>query len=224
MIQDSISVAAQRAYSATLGRGAIALSVVGTSEDAGASRLAAAIAISGAAFGKRVLLMRAVNTPASAPLDCDAASLRNAATRIRDRLYLLDVPAGTQLHSLMNDGLKLLAAFADWTSEFDAFVIDCPPYGAEDPALYTPLTASATDAVLLVSTPGAIPREEFDAILKWLKESGADPSAIVFNDRFNPTLGQEMVRETERLRRLSPGLASFVARRIAAWPPLNRHY
>lgn len=60
MIPSSRDSAAQRAFSATIGRGAASLAVVGVAPAAEAGLFAEAVAASGAAFGRRILLMRAL--------------------------------------------------------------------------------------------------------------------------------------------------------------------
>ena len=223
MNKDTVSLAAQRAYSATVGRGAMAIAITGTSLEAGASDFAMAVAIAGSDFGKRVLLLRASHANAdNRPCEPDLESVREMAVRKSDCLSVLEVPHGTRLHSILNDGMRLSAVLASWSDAFDAIIIDCPPFGVASPAIYTPLTALAADAVLMVAMPGTLPSKEFDEICQWLAESGAELSALVLNDHFNPTLGQEIIREAGRLKRIWPRFPDFVARRIARYPLLNR--
>lgn len=226
MISKSRQLAAQRAYSATLGRGARTLAVTGSAADAGSADLAGDIAAAAAAFGKRTLLVRAAHAPGAGlgmPLGDDLDSVWQAARPLGDLLWELTVPAGTALHALLNDGQRLPAAMAGWLPRFDTVILDCPPFEADMPALYTPLTASAADAVILVTLPGAAPRAGLEEVLKWLTESGAVVSALVLNDRFNPTLAQEMIREAARFARLAPGLVRYVTRKVNGWTALNMH-
>ncbi len=220
---DTLALAAQRAYSATVGRGAIAIAVTGASSEAGSSEFARAVATAGSDFGKRVLLLKACRTTeALGDYKSDLENVKSRAIQETDRLSVLEVPTGTQLHSMLNDSMHLSSVLSGWTGAFDAIIIDCPAYGVAAPAIYTPMTASAADAVLLVTMPGTLPRQEFDAISQWLAESGAELSAIVLNDRHNPTLAQEIVREAGRLKRIWPGFPDFVARKVSAFPLLNR--
>ena len=226
MISRSLHLAAQRAWSATLGRGARTLAVTGSEPDAGTAEAAFAIASAGAAFGKRVLLVRAFHSDPGQPsarLETDAQSVIAAARPAGDLLWQLDVPTRTAMHALLNDGQHLPSVIATWLAHFDAIVFDCPPFEAEQPPIYTPLTASAADAVLLVTLPGTSPRAAMDEVLKWLGESGAILSALVLNDRENPTLAQEMIREARRFARLAPGLVRWIERRIGGWTALNTH-
>lgn len=224
MNMDTLALAAQRAYSATVGRGAIAIAVTGTSDEAGSPEFARAIAIAGSNFGKRVLLIKSCRkTDSQCDYGCDLESVKLRAIPETERLSVLEVPTGTELHSKLNDSMQLSSVLSGWTSAFDAIIIDCPAYGVAAPAIYTPMTASAADAVLLVTMPGTLPRQEFDAISQWLAESGAELSAIVLNDRHNPTLAQEIVREAGRLKTIWPGFPEFIARKLTAFPLLNRY-
>ena len=227
MISKSRHLAAQRAYSATLGRGAHTLAVTGSQPDAGSTDLAFDIAAAGAGFGKRVLLVRAHLTGADMARQADIGigreDVRAASQPAANMLWTIDVPAGTSLHALLNDGQGLPAASAQWLAFFDSIVFDCPPFEAHQPALYTPMTASAAEALLLVTMPGAMARGGMEEVLKWLTESGAVVSALVLNDRLNPTLAQEMIREANRLRRVAPALVRYITRKVEGWPALNMH-
>ncbi len=226
MTRHELHLAAQRAYSATIGRGAITVAVTGTSENARAGALARAIAEAGAGFGKRVLLLTADDDGIGdgTVLDASPDAISNAALEVSHRLHVLAIPRGSELHACVNDNKRLIGAFAALAGSFDAIILDGPAYGRENPVIYTPLTAAAFDAVLLVAEPGVQSRPEFDAICTWLSESGAVISAVILNDAKNPTLAQEFVREARRLKKIWPRFPALVERTIAAWPPLNRYY
>ena len=224
MNKDRLALAAQRAYSATVGRGAMAIAVTGTSIEAGSSEFAKAVARAGSDFGKRVLLLKAGHgTGGNYHCEADLESVMSRAIRETEFLSVLEVPHGTSLHSMLNDSMHLSAVLSGWAEAFDAIIIDCPPYGVVSPAIYTPLTASAADAVLMVAMPGTLPTKEFDEVCQWLAESGAELSALVLNDQFNPTLGQEIIREAGRLRRFWPRFPEIIARQIGRYPLLNRY-
>lgn len=227
MISKTRQLAAQRAYSATLGRGARTLAVTGSQTDAGSCGLALDIAAAGAGFGKRVLLVRAHLTQAGdgcpGGLGTGLEDIRAACRPEANMLWTLDVPSGTRLHALLNDGQRLPEASAQWLADFDSVIFDCPPFETAQPAIYTPLTASAAEAVILVTMPGAVARNGLEEVLKWLTESGAVVSALVLNDKFNPTLAQEMIREANRLRRILPGLVRYLTRKVEGWTALNMH-
>ncbi|HMQ57551.1 MAG TPA: hypothetical protein PKE65_03290, partial [Rhizobiaceae bacterium] len=111
MLSKSRQLAAQRAYSATIGRGARSLAVTGSSPKADASEFAFDIAAAGAAFGRRVLLVRARNRDFAAlepaPLDANIDSVWAATRQDRQNLFEIVVPAGTALHAVLNDGQRL---------------------------------------------------------------------------------------------------------------------
>ena len=224
MKTDDVNLAAQRAYSATIGRGAIAVTVTGTSVQAEASTLARAMAETGAGFGKRVLLLTANGHEAAADIEATPEAVATAARSLGNRLSWLDIPRGSTLHACVNDNKRLVELFSGLSGSFDAVILDSPPYGVENPVIYTPLTAAAFDAVVLVAEPGVHPRQEFEAICSWLSESGGVISAVVLNDAKNPTLAHEINREARRLQRLWPAFPEIVRRMVAAWPQLNSHH
>lgn len=224
MKSDTIHLAAQRAYSATIGRGATSVAVTGTSDNAGSGALARIMAETGAGFGKRVLLLTANGHESGDDIGASAEAIAAMARPVGNRLWTLDIANGSALHACVNDNKRLVDVFAALSSVYDAIILDSPPYGRENPVIYTPLTAAAFDAVLLVAEPGVHPRQEFDAICTWLSESGGVISAIVLNDARNPTLSHEIVREAQRLKRIWPAFPRFIERTIAAWPPLSRHH
>lgn len=222
MIPSTLQNAAQRAFSATIGRGAFSVAVTGVSANADSSALALAMAGAGAAFGRRILAVRAMSRGGIAT-DGSAQDVAGTAVRLPDGVFLLDAATGCELHRILNDTRRLRETIDAWRGAFDAVVFDCPPFDAAEPVIYTPLTAAAAEAVLLVALPAATPRPAFDAMCKWLTESGAALDAVVLNDRFNPTLAQELARESRRLKHLAPFLPRL-ARHMARWDQLNRHH
>lgn len=228
MIPDSLDSAARRAFSATIGRGAFSVAVTGISPAADAATFAGAIAAAGAAFGRAILLVRVAPIGGGfAGANCAEANLLDAVTetaRQDDGVFRFVILPGSPLHCVMNDTKKLGESLGSLRGRFDSVVIDCPSWGTPDPPIHTPLAAAAADMVLLVATPATTARHTFDSVRKWLAESGAELTAIVLNDRFNPTLAQELTREIGRIAVFAPWLANFVRRRVAIWGPLNRYH
>ena len=84
---------------------------------------------------------------------------------------------------------------------------------------------SAVATMMMPATSStAMARVMLKDTLSWATESGGTILAIVVNDRFNPTLAEEMVREAQRVSRMLPFFPRFVAGKAALFPALNRHH
>lgn len=123
-------------------------------------------------------------------------------------LGLLAEPGEAALESWRDRG-QLRAAVAGWLQQWDTVVLDTAPVLAKDAQGMPGLAAAAVaDAAILVvlagRTDGAAVREAAAA----LAAAGARLLGTVLNDRDNPALRTEMLRETARLERFAPGLAA----------------
>lgn len=224
MLRRSLNLGAQRAFSATLGRGAFCVAVTSTCPEAGGADFARAMAEAGADFGKRILLIKAASlSPGDDKSPAGQAVLSCA--RNADAGHLeLHVCANGELHRTLNDNARLASLLEGWRPFLDGVILDLPPFGGAGVGVYAPLAASAAGAVLLIALPGVTESHVMGEALKWLADSGANLSGLVLNDCRNPTLAQEIVREAGRLKNILPFAPRLAERLVARWAPLHRHH
>lgn len=224
MIINSHTSAAQRAYSATIGRGVFSVSVTGVGPEADSASFAASVAGSGADFGKTILLVKASSLVEGPDVLISATHIKASAIKSNRGYYVLNVRALGELHRILNDRLRHQALLAEWRQTFDAVIIDCPSFGAGEPGVYTPLVASATEALLMIAMPAVTESHVMEEAIKWLADSGAELSGVILNDIANPTLAQEFIRESKRFQRFGNFIPRFVENKISRWGPLNRYH
>lgn len=204
-------------YQQIVGQSARIVGVTGVEHDNGVSTIARAIAQRACSGGIRALLVDASFTsPAEVPAE---------APRISDDGYhTVNLrPTGADV-LLMRDLGRLRKTFADWLSDFDMVIVDMVP-PLPDPKYPLPATvvARACDAALVVCLTGKVTQSDLKLALTALREASAPLLGLIVNHREQPTLGAEIAREAERLRKLAPRRVARVQARVSESKFLNVH-
>jgi hypothetical protein len=215
---------ALRIHAATFAKEARSVGIVAAETQSNAGVLAREIAVITAGFGRKVMLINARETSDTGVQGKTAAEFVSNAIVGFEGILEVRILRGSEAHRALNEGRQLTALLADLAELVDAVVFDLPAHDEAMPAIYAPIAAAALDAVLLVTLPTVTTNLKLEETISWLSESGAAILAIIANDRFNPTLGEEIVREAKRLRKLVPFLPGFAARQVAKFSALNRHH
>lgn len=215
---------AQRIHAATFAKEAKSLGVVAVETEANAGGLAREIAIITAGFGKRVMLINARESSEFGVCAGKAEDFFEQTVKTNEGYLEVRIARGSEAHRIINDTRELADLLEKLCSRVDAIVFDLPAHDEDMPGIYAPNVVSVLDAVLLVTLPQVTTRFKLVETLTWLTGSGGAVLAIVVNDRFNPTLGEEIVREAKRAARLFPALPRFVARGVTRFSALNRHH
>jgi hypothetical protein len=222
---DTLNVrCAQRIHAATFAKEAKSLGVVAVETEANAGGLAREIAVITAGFGKRVMLINARETSEFGVRAGSAEDFLEHTIKTNEGYLEVRIARGSEAHRIINDARELAHLLEKLLSRVDAIVFDLPAHDEDMPGIYAPNVVSVLDAVLLVALPQMTTRFKLLETLSWLTGSGGIVLAIVVNDRFNPTLGEEIVREAKRAARLFPAFPRFVARSVAKISALNRHH
>lgn len=202
-------------YTRTLGAGLPSLAITAPRYGCGTTTLALALARRAAAAGRRTLLVE-FNTvrPAVArllDLPEDDWALHDgtahiAGVRLPDTPLSI-LPASRRGGSIASREPRVIeAAFRQWSSDHDCVVADLPPVDVPGHGgLPAPSICAAAAGTLLVVLARRSRATEVEAATRALSEAGARLLGCVVNDRFNPTLGQELARELNRLGRFLPG-------------------
>lgn len=105
--------------------------------------------------------------------------------------------------------------------DFDALVIDCAPLGAQHQQIKAnqlvpaDLIATVADATILLVQAGKTKAPHLKSAINLLQQHNISPSAIVMNNQFNPSLGQELIREAKRLNKILPKLSQWLSLKIS---------
>jgi Mrp family chromosome partitioning ATPase len=215
---------AQRVHAATFAKQAKSLGVVAVETAANAGELAREIAVITAGFGKRVILINARETSEFGVRAGTAEEIFDQTVKTNEGYLEVRIASGSEAHRIMNDGRALAQLLEKLCARVDAIVFDLPAHDEDMSGIYTPNVASVLDAVLLVALPQMTTKFKLIETITWLTGSGGVVLAIVVNDRYNPTLGDEIIREARRLAALFPGFPKFIARNVEKFPALNRHH
>jgi len=87
-----------------------------------------------------------------------------------------------------------------WLQVFDTVIIDTSPLNRVNANNIPPeRVAAACDGAVLITLAGRTPEAALLSAVEKLKNNNATLLGCVFNDRDNPTLKDELIRETKRL-------------------------
>ena len=116
--------------------------------------------------------------------------------------------------SILNQHLEYLE------KNFDALVIDCAPLGAQhqgtkaNQIVPADLIATAVDATILMVLAGKTKAPHLKSAMHLLAQQGIKPHAIVMNNQYNPSLGQELIRESKRIHKIFPKTSYWLSQKI----------
>jgi protein-tyrosine kinase len=105
----------------------------------------------------------------------------------------------------------------DWKQDYDSILVDTSPVnqinGSNLPA---ERVAASCDGALFVVLAGVTAEMKVAKAIARLQRAGSNIVGNVLNDRENPTLKQEMLRETQRIEPYLPRLAKWFTQRLHA--------
>ena len=109
-----------------------------------------------------------------------------------------------------------------WSQDYERIIFDTSPVTRVN---YTnvpaELVASISDATLLVVMAGVTPEMTVAQAIETLKSNHAKLIGSVYNDRNNPSLANELIRETLRIESKLPKLATYLQKKVRASSFLN---
>jgi Mrp family chromosome partitioning ATPase len=131
----------------------------------------------------------------------------------------IDTPQGREkLVKLRKPGI-LEQQIDDWLKSYDTVLLDTSPLGRVNANnLPAERVAAASQATLLVVLSGDTTKAMVSAAKERLESAGAQLAGCVLNDRFNPPLKQELLRE---IHRITPRF-DRLRNRLSRWLNNNR--
>ena len=200
-----------------VGQGARIIGLAGVDHDNGASTIARALARRGCAGGQRVLLVDA------SFVSCSERTVAPPSATA-EGFHKVDLRPTVDVALPMRDLSRLRRTLHDWLKSYDMIIVDMAP-PLPDPKYPLPATvvSKACDATLLVCLTGRVTQGDLELAAGALRNAGAPLAGVIVNHREQPTLGAEMAREAERLRRIAPRLVARLQRQVEANKFLNVH-
>ena len=214
----------EQLYLRTVGAGLRSIAVTAPDIGAGVSTIAWALARRAAAGGRRTLLVefnsarpmlaRRADIPAT-DWSLHDSSAEGALVPLQgEQLSVLPAPLRMNTNLASREKAVIEAALGGWMARYDLVVCDVPAVKAQHPGnLPVHSLCGACDGTLLVVLAGRTRATDLETTASSLVAGGARLCGCVANDRFNPSLAQELGRETRRLDRFVPRLA----RRLRGW-------
>lgn len=207
-------------YAATTGEGRQAVCVTAAEHGEGVSTLAYALARRTAAAGKSTLLadFNTARPSIARHLGVDPAKLDPAEGGVTafPSLGLSIFCGGTDAGGLagLRDAERLGARIKEWRGTYDALVFDTSPLTRVNQSnIMADVTAGFCDAVILVVLAGRTAETRITEAVGRLTKTGAELTGTVLNDLHNPSLADEICRETRRLEKRAPAAMA----RMRAW-------
>jgi Mrp family chromosome partitioning ATPase len=220
-------------YAATLARGVRSLAVASAGPGEGVTSLVAALAHRNLHAGRSTLIVD-LNLfrpgvyqyfgvgqsptvegalPAPSTVEHDRSPARLAVLSPRpNRSALLQLREPGTIERLIED----------WKTEFDSILIDTSAVNAVNGAnLPGERAAAACDGTLLLILSGHTTETMAETAAKKLADAGAILLGAVLNDRHQPSLRQELVREIDRLQPLLPRVSAWLRRKVLGTPLLR---
>ncbi|MBK8175973.1 MAG: hypothetical protein IPK66_12105 [Rhodospirillales bacterium] len=215
----------------TVGKSARTICVTAANPGEGVTTFALALARRGAAGGLKSVIVDAdvVNSDATlsrglsrrfwSPIDL---SPRGAVVRIDDwGLGLLPAPTGAD-PLVFRDPQLLRRMFNVALEDFDLVIVDASAVH-DDSGYAIPADgiAASCEATVLVVSAGVTSEHVVRRAAARLAAADAHLCGAVLNDRFNPSLADELCRQVQRLAPLAPGLAARMNRWVRRNALLN---
>lgn len=226
-------------YSQTIDRGVRSLAVTSCNGGEGTTTLACALAKRAQAGGHRTLLidMNFCRPAIAAELGVEQQPWRSLERHFTDEIKLtgaalpaigsgclavLPAPVTPTGSLLLREKHYLDCCIQAWLAEYEVVIIDTSPLNAINRHnIPAERIAAECDGVLLMVRAGVTLQSQVDAAVGRLTSMGVRLSGCVFNDIDNPSLADEMIRESFRLQRWFPRLMEWVRAKASRSALLN---
>jgi len=132
-----------------------------------------------------------------------------------DGLAVLPPPSDLNQLIKLREPDVLERAIQEWKQRYDVVLIDTPPLNNLNAGtISSPRICSACDSVVLVVLAGETTDSMVEVSVKKLMEADARLLGTVINDRDNPILKQELLRELDRLERYLPRMTEWLRDKV----------
>lgn len=216
-------------YLRSIGDGMRTLAITSSCRGEGVSSVAVALAQRHLLAGRSTLLvdLNDENPGHLAALPAPEASRSGASIEPQivsdeDGSYaLLGIPAPTNSRANLNwrNPGVLERYLVGWLDQVDAVIVDAGSFDRSPGTLIpTERIVGACDATLLTVMAGVTTEVSVRQTCERIRAAGGTLAGCILNDRVNPSLKQELLRETDRI----PRFLGFVKQKINGWINTNR--
>ena len=219
----------QAVYAQTVVKGHRSIAISSAESGEGVSTLAYALAQRAAAAGRNTLLIdfnlyrpiinELLNVPRQTWSPEDESG-DNAIVRFPEESYaVLAAPIGASAAVPFREQHVLEERLKMWLDEFDCIIADTSPLNNVNARnIPAELVCASCEATVQVVLAGRTAETNIRRAVDRLRDAQANLIGTVLNDKYNPHLADEMIRETKRLDKYVPGLMEKIRRKIRQSP------
>lgn len=231
-------------YSQTIDCGVRSLAVTASNSGEGTSTLACALAKRAQAGGRKVLLvdMNFCSPSIAAEVGVDPGSWNNLENLLEDQisqvdgvdnsiaylpkgltpLAVLPAPSTPTGNLLLREKDYLARCMQAWLEEYEVVIVDTSPLNAINRHnLPAERICSQCEGTVLTVLAGVTRQAQLQAAMTRLHGHGIQLSGCVFNDRYCPSLAEELIRETYRFQRWFPSMMNWLRHKVRNSALLN---
>ncbi|HYN78922.1 MAG TPA: CpsD/CapB family tyrosine-protein kinase [Lamprocystis sp. (in: g-proteobacteria)] len=223
----------ERVYSRTIARGVHSLAITASEEGEGVTTLVVALAKRNRYSGRSTLVVDLnLHRPALhkrfnlsfIPGPPDGVHGPDALPRVDlgEGLTVMPAPANRGEAVLLRDKQHFDEYLKVWRRQYDVVLFDTTPLnGSNKGNIPAERVCHGCEGSILVVLAGMTPASAVKAGLDRLKAAGVTPIGTVLNDKQNPSLAEELRRESLRFDRLLPGFTHRMRQKIRTSQLLN---
>ncbi|WP_295430099.1 CpsD/CapB family tyrosine-protein kinase [uncultured Thiodictyon sp.] len=222
-----------RIYSRTIGAGLRSLAVTSADQEEGVTTLVVALAKRNRHSGRSTLVVDlnlhrpalhrrfGLSFPPAAPEGPHGPG-DLPRVELADGLTVMPVPTNRALPILLRNADHFKAYLDAWLERYKVVIFDTTPLnGGNMGNIPAERIGHGCDGTILVVMAGVTPASAVRAALDRLKSAEVNLVGTVLNDCHNPSLAEELRRETQRFDRYFPGRTEKLRRRIRDSQLLN---
>ena len=209
-------------YNQTVGSGYKTLAITSSKAGEGKTTIAQAIVERAQVIGKKVLLveMNTFNPVLSEKLRLNMTRpvTSNEIIAIEEKGYSL-LPAPQNIRDVLQyrESHILLESIKQWLVDFDCIIFDTSALTSLNQSnIPAEIVCEACEGALLVVEAGTTPASSIQEGIEKLKINKVNLIGSILNDRNNPSLLTELLRETYRFNQLFPLIMSKLRKRLAS--------
>jgi len=214
-------------YNQSIGSGYETLAITSAKAGEGKTTIAQALVERAQVVGKKVLLveMNTFNPALSEKLRMTITSdvIENEIIAVENKGYSL-LPAPKNIRDVLNyrESSLLLESIKQWLVNFDCIIFDTSALTSLNQSnIPAEIICEVSEGALLVIEAGKTPASLIQESVEKLKLKKVNLIGSVLNDKSNPSLLNELHRETYRLNRLLPKLMAKLRKRLSRVVLLN---
>ena len=208
-------------YSQTIGAGYRSIAVTSAVAGEGKTSLAEALVKRAHIVDKKVLLVE-MNT--FNPVISERLRQLQLYTHQDNQVFAIEqqgfsfLPAPQKLKNVLKyrESNLLRTSITQWLNEFDCIVFDTAPLTALNQSnISSEVICEVCDGTVLIVEAGKTPANMIQESIEKLKTKKANLIGSVINDKSNPSLLTEMLRESARLNCFFPKLMQFIRTKLS---------